>query len=176
VANLYIQPNNNKASNVTVVVEKDAFDAKNTTATNIYMHNGTLTTDSMVGTFEVHNGTVNYGTDLAASPETDLNITDLKMYGGTFNWYPDDSGGDAYIGDLWLFGGTIDASGATNSDRAKALGNGAGNDIHVFKGATLLLNNGRGNITIAASSQLWNFAGIIKTDTGSEISISYDTP
>lgn len=176
VANLYITPRSDRASYATVTIQKDAYDVLNSTATNIYMNNGTLTTDSQVGTFVVRKGTVNYGTDLAASPETDLNITELRQHGGTFNWRPDDSGGDAYIGDLWLFGGTFDASSTTNADRAKALGNGAGNDIHIFEGATLNIANGRGNITIAASSQLWNFGGTIITDNNAQLAITYDQP
>lgn len=176
VANLYITPQSKLARNAVVYIEKDAYDVLNSTPMNIYMNEGTLTTDSQVGTFVMRNGTVNYGTDLEASPETDLNITELRQHDGTFNWLPDDSGDDAYISDLWLFGGTFDASSSTNDNRAKALGNGAGNDIHIFTGATLNIANSRGNITIAAGSQLWNFGGTIITDTGSQIAITYDQP
>ena len=64
----------------------------------------------------------------------------------------------------------------TNNDRAKALGNGAGNDVFVFDGATLNIANNMGNITIAGSSQLWNLGGTITTDQGAQIAISYDQP
>ena len=176
VANLYLAPTGGKASNVTVTIAKDCYDVLNSTPTNIYMQNGTLTTDSQVGTFEVYDGTVNYGTDLVASPETDLNITTLRLYDGTFNWLPDDSGDDAYIGDLYIFGGTFNASSATNNDRAKALGNGAGNDIYLFEGGSLNIANGRGNITIAASSQLWNLGGVITVDDYAQLAVTYNQP
>ncbi|KKM21305.1 hypothetical protein LCGC14_1636780 [marine sediment metagenome] len=174
VKDLYINPRDNKAGNVTVSIQKDAYDVKNTVATNIYMQNGTLTTDSQVGIFEVYKGTVNYGTDLAGSPETDLNITTLRIYGGTFNWTPDDSGDDAYIGDLWLFGGALNASSATNNDRAKVLGNGPNKDIRVFKGAVLNIANNKGNITLDAASQLWSYDGTIKLDRNSSLSFVYN--
>jgi len=174
VGNLHISPRNDRSSNATVTIEKDAYKVDGTVATNIYMNNGTLTTNSMAGTIELRAGTVNFGADLGANPETDLNITELRMHGGTFNWYPDDSGDDAYIGKLWLFGGTLDASGTTNADRAKVLGNGDGNDIYLFTGATLNIANGRGNITIAAGSKLWNYGGLLLTDDNAQIAVSYD--
>ena len=174
--NLYMSPRNGKAKNVTVTIEKDAYKVNGTVAMNIYMNNGTLTTDSRIGTFVQRLGTTIYGTDLTTAPETDLNIDAMRMHGGTFHWRPDDSDDDAYIGSLWLFGGTFDASSAINNDRDKALGNGAGNDVYVFDGSTMKLNNGRGNITIAAGSQLWNFGGTVLTDNNSQIGITYDAP
>jgi len=177
VGTLRIMPRDNRASNATVTIYVDCERYKATTyKMSIYMANGTCTTDSAADTIEIYKGTFNYGTDLAASPETGLDITTLRMHGGTFNWRPDDSGDDAYIGDVWLFGGKFDASGTTNADRAKVLGNGAGNDIHMFDPAELDISNGRGNITIAGSSQLWNHGGTLKVDSYSQITWSYDQP
>ena len=174
---LRVSPRNNKSSNVAVTIKEDCERLKATTyKMSIYMSNGTLTTDSAATLIDMRNGTLNYGTDLVASPETGMDITTLRLHGGTFNWYPDDSDDDAYIGDAYLFGGTLNANAATNNDQSKVLGNGAGNDIFVFEGATLNIANGMGNITIAASSQLWNFGGTITTDNGTQIAVSYDLP
>lgn len=181
VANLYIAPQAGAAKNATCIVEKDAYKVNGAVGMNIEMQNGTLTTDSMIGTFIMMNGTVYYGSEPnlgTAVTEADMNITTMRMYNGTFNWYPDDSG-DPYIGDLDVFGGMFDASenGATYSpDRAKVLGNGAGNDIRLYRGGQMKLNNERGNITIAASSQFWNYGGTVEVDSSSQIAISYNQP
>ncbi len=176
VANLYSSPRNNKSSNVTISIAKDCYKVNGTVAMNIYMLSGAITTDSMIGIIDMYGGTLNYGTDLAAGPETDLNITTARIYNGDFNWYPDDSGDDAYIGALYLFGGTFSSSSTTNNNRAKVLGNGAGLDIFVYEGAVLNIANNMGNITVNGSSQLWNFGGDVITDSGSQIAISYDQP
>ncbi len=180
IKDLYVSPRENSASNAKVIIEKDAYDELNDVATNIYMNNGTLSTDSQVGTFEFKNGTVYYGSEANSAlavevTEADMNITELRQHGGTFNWNPDDTG-DPYIGILRLFGGTFNASGTTSNDRAKVLGNGAGKDIYLFEKTTTKLNNGKGNITIAASSQLWNFGTSLTVDNNSQLAISYDQP
>lgn len=177
VTDLRVSPLQDRASNVAVTIGIDCFDDKDADIPmNIYMQNGTLTTDSTVNVFEFNNGTVNFGTDLGSSPETDLNITVLRQFGGAFNWQPDDSGDDAFIGRLYLFGGTFDASGQTNKTRAKIIGDGAGNDVWIFPGSTMSLNNTMGNITIAAGSQLWNYGGTLNLDAGAQIDITYDAP
>lgn len=166
-----------KTANVSVIIHEDCIRSK-ATAYNmtIFMKSGTCTMDSAVTLIELFGGIFNYGTDLGESPETDMNITTLRIHGGTFNWYPDDSGDDAYIGNLWLFGGSLNASGITNADRSKALGNGVGNDTYVFEGATLNIANGRGNITIKPGSQLWNFDGNIFLDNGTQVLVIYNNP
>jgi hypothetical protein len=176
IPDLYVTPKNDAKANATVVIAKDCYKVNGTVAGNIRMNNGELTTDSMVGIFEIRNGVVYYGTDLAASPETALDIATLRLHGGTFYWRPDDSGDDAYISDLYVFGGTFNASSTTNRDRAKVLGNGAGNDIYLFEGGTMDLANGMGNITIAASSQFWNFGGTLTVDSYSQLTMTYDQP
>jgi len=177
VKTLRMQPKDDRTSNITVTVEPDCYDDQDASdiGMNIYMANGTLTTDSKINNIWMHNGTVNYGTDLGSSPETDLNIEELRMQKGTFNWYPDDSDDDAYIGKMFLFGGDFNANTSTNIDRAKVLGNGDGKDIYVFDGAVLNIANNRGNITIATNSQLWNYGGDIITDDGAEVTVSYHT-
>jgi len=173
VKDLYVSPTDDDSSNVTVTIEKDAYDELNDVATNIYMNNGTLLSDSMVGTFIVRAGTVYYGSEPSTGTgvtETDMNITELRLHGGTFYWEPDDSGDDAYIEKLFVFGGTFDASGTTSNDRAKVLGNGAGNDVYLFSGGTINIANERGNITLAASSQLFNHGGTFTVDDYAEVS------
>jgi len=163
-----------KPSEISVVINEDCEKYKATTyKMNIYMQNGVCSSDSAVNILEQYGGTFTYGTDLAASPQTGLNIATLKLYYGTFNWHPDDSGNDAYIGNVYLFGGTFDASSSTNRDRSKALGNGTGYDIYVFEKAAMLLNNNMGNITIATNSLLYNFGGSITVDSGVNLGITY---
>jgi hypothetical protein len=178
VDELYIAPQNNKASYATVAIEKDAYKFNGTIPTDIYMGNGELRTDSMVGTFVVRGGIVYYGSERKTSTavtETDMNITELRLYGGSFYWQPDDSG-DPYIATAHLFGGSLDASHATSNDRAKVLGKDPGNDIYIYSGATLNIRNGMGNITIDTDSQLWNFGGTVTVDDYAQIAISYDQP
>ncbi|KKK48667.1 hypothetical protein LCGC14_3142820, partial [marine sediment metagenome] len=111
---LRITPNNDKPDNVTVTIYEDCIRSKATAYNiSIYMNNGTCTLDSAATLIEMKKGTFNYGTDLGASPETGMDITTLRIHGGSFNWYPDDSGDDAYIGNLYLFGGTFNASATT---------------------------------------------------------------
>lgn len=144
---------------------------------------GYIRVSAQVGIFddgeEVSDGTNNVGT-LTANPafEAGLDITTLNQYGGTVYWQPEDSGDDAYIGDLLIAGGTFDASdvASTGYCHSKVLGNGAGNDIHLLRGATMVLNNQRGNISIAASSQLWNLGGSLTVDDNSQIGLTYDAP
>ncbi len=141
---------------------------------SVYMTNGTFTTDSAATLIDMCDGTAKYGTDLDIAPETGMDITTLRLRGGTFNWYPDDSGDDAFIGELFQTGGLFDASATTNNNRAKVLGNGAGNDIYLFRGSTMNLNNKQGNITIDGSSQFWNFGGLLKTDNSTQVTLAYD--
>jgi len=176
VQTLRVYPRYNTASNATIDI---AIDCERTKATaykmSLYMLNGTLSTDSALNICEFYDGTLNYGTDLGDNPETGLDITTFRMFNGTFNWRPDDSGDDAYIGSADIYGGIFDASSSTNSDRAKVLGD-SGGDIRLFAGATMKLNNGMGNITIDGSTTFWNFGGTLKVDENAKVDITYDTP
>ncbi|KKN71367.1 hypothetical protein LCGC14_0420890 [marine sediment metagenome] len=168
VANLYVMPKNNKASNTTVIIEKDAYDVLNSQATNIYMANGTLTTDSQVGTFHIYNGIVNYGTDLGGSPEADLNITLLVMHGGMFNWYPDDSGTPT-ITTAWLFGKSrFLADATTNDDRAKTI-----TTIYTFGGSIFNIDNNKANITI---TNWYDYGAAITIGSHGKLALTYDQP
>ncbi|GAH82801.1 unnamed protein product, partial [marine sediment metagenome] len=100
VSTLYVSPRNNKASNVDIKIEKDAYNLKGTEATSIYMTNGSLRTDSAIATLELKKGTVYYGSEPVTETaviETGMNIATLRQFGGTFHWYPDDSDEDATI-------------------------------------------------------------------------------
>ncbi len=175
---LYIVPKNDRKTNATVTVYEDCIRSKATAyAISIYMANGTCTTDSAATLIDMKNGDFNYGTDLAGSPETGLNIEVLHQYGGTFNWYPDDSGDTAYIATGWIYGGTFDASSSTNNDRIKFIGNGAGFDFHIFEGSTFNIANDKGNISVAASSQVWTIGQpelILSSYT--QLGVLYDQP
>lgn len=140
---------------------------------SVYMTNGTFTTDSAATLIDMADGTVNYGTDLDIAPETGMDITTLRLRGGTFNWYPDDSGDDAFIGELFQTGGLFDASASTNNNRTKLLGD-SGGDIYLFRGASMNLNNKQGNIKIDSSSQFWNYGGTLNTDSSTQVELTYD--
>ncbi len=177
VDTLRIPPESNRKAAVTVTIGIDCFDDKDAdTPMTIYMENGNLTTDSAINQMFMNSGTVNYGTDLVLSPETGMDITELRQAGGVFNWNPDDSGNDAFVGILHVYGGVFDASGTTNKNRAKKLGNGAGKDIFIYQGAILNIANGMGNITMATSTQLFNYGGTFTTDPNTQIIWLYDQP
>lgn len=175
IATMRISPRSNKSNNVICTIGINCVDLKDSDAPmDLFMNNGQLTTDSALGDVIKRGGTLNYGTDLGGSPETGLDITSLRHHGGTFNWKPDDSGDDAFIKELWLYGGILDASSTANNNRAKVLGGGAGFDVYVFEGSTLNIANSMGNITIAGSSQLWNWGGTINVDNYTQIATTYD--
>lgn len=180
IKDLIISPLEGRKSNATCYVEKDAYDELNDVATNIYMSDGELICDSMVGTFIVDNGTVYYGSELktgTAVVETDMNITELRMSGGTFYWNPDDSDNDAYIATLHLLGGSINCSNSISHERTRYLGNGAGYDVYIYEGATLNLRTDRGNVSVAASSKLYVIGTpTIYVDSYATLGISYDLP
>ncbi len=174
---LWSVPKGNTASNAVIYIKKDCIRSKATAYTmSVYMLNGTITCDSGLLLIDMAKGTFNYGTDLVASPEADLNIGTLRQCGGTFNWYPDDDG-NPYIASLYLFGGTFDASASTNNDRAKVLGNGAGYDAYIFEGATLNISGSTGNVSIAASSKLITIGNpTILVGSNAQLAISYNLP
>ncbi len=175
---LRLCPRDNKVSNVTVTIYKDCERLKATAyEITIDMQNGTLTMNSAALLIEQYQGTLNYGT-AAAAPALDCYIETLRVFNGTFNWYPDISteAGTPYIGDLFMFGGSFNSNASTNNDGAKELGNGAGNDIWLFYGASMDISNSMGNITIATNSQLWNFGATLVVDNASQLAVSYDQP
>lgn len=110
---------------------------------------------------------VHYGTDLAASPEADLNIPVLYMHGGTFNWYPDDSG-DPTITAAWIFSGRFNANASTNDNRDKTI-----TTIYTFAGATINIANSKGNITI---TNWYDYGANITVDSHAEITLAYNQP
>ena len=170
VTNLYMVPQNNSDSNVTVIIEKDAYDVDNAGATNIYMGGGTLSTDSQIGIMHIWGGTVYYGSEpnlAVAVTEADMNITTLVMHDGTFYWEPDDTG-DPTITTAYLLGGTFDASGTTSNDIAKTI-----TTTHLFKGATMDVGNGRGNITL---TNLYRYGGTLSMDENTKVALTFEQP
>ena len=170
VKDLYLTPSNNDSGNVTVTMEKDAYDVKNTVSTNVYMQTGTLLCDTRLGSLHMYGGTVYYGSEASTAvvvTETDMDIAILKQMGGTFYWYPDDTGNPT-IASLQLHGGSFIASGATSNDIAKTI-----TAVNLYVGATLNINNQRGNITLAS---VRSFGGTFVADRYSKLAITYNQP
>jgi hypothetical protein len=166
---MWMAPTSGQQSKAKVYIEKDNYNIKASTATNVYMDNGQLYSDSALGNVYFFDGIIYYGTDLGASPETGLDITALYQWGGTFNWRPDDSDDDAVLTTAFIYGGLFDASGTTNNDRAKVFGNTV---AHIFTGATANLANGKGNITFGT---VFNHGGTLTLDPGVAVGVTYDT-
>lgn len=171
VDTLRIMPAQNRASNVEVTIGTGCVRAKASADTmEIFMLNGSCVSNSGALLIDKGEGTFTLGT--ASGGGTNVDVTKLINCAGTFSWYPDEA--NAFIGKAYIFGGTFNSSATTNNTRAKVLGGGAGNDIYVFEGATLNVANGRGNITVAGSSQLFNFGGTVTTDHNTELAITYN--
>lgn len=168
VSTLYITPRNNKASNVSVIIEKDAYNLDDSEATDIDMSNGTLRTDSAVGTFVLRNGIVYYGSEPStetAVTETDMDIATLNQYGGTFHWYPDDAG-DPTITAANIYFGTFDASVNTahySPERDKII-----TTLKAYPGAVVNLDNNMATIDVPA---LYNYGAEITFDKGIKLDI-----
>ena len=170
VKDLYLVPRHNDPSNALCYIEKDAYDCVSSVATNIYMGNGTLVTDSMVGTFVMQGGTVYYGSEKyigTAVTEADMDIALLRMSAGTFYWLPDDTGTPT-ITLAYIFGGTFTCDDAISPDIAKTI-----TTISAFTGATLDFRNNKGNITV---TNLYNHGAVIETDKGVKVGITYNQP
>ncbi len=170
IKDLYITPRHGSANNATCTLEKDAYDVKNSVATNIYMNTGTLLVDAQVGIFDVRGGTVYYGSELStttAVTEADMDITELRLHDGTFYWLPDDTGTPT-ITLAYIFGGTFTCDDATSDDIAKTI-----TTIHGFTGATIDLKNDKGNITV---TNLYNHGAIVETDRAVKLTITYNQP
>jgi hypothetical protein len=168
VKNLYLVPKNNSSSDVTVTMAKDAYDVLNSVATNVYMQNGTLLCDAMLGTVNMYGGTVYYGSEPStgtAVTEADMDIATLRLSGGTFYWEPDDTGTPT-ITTAHLLGGTFDASGSTSNDIAKTI-----TTTYLYKGATANVNNQRGNITM---TNIYRLGGTLTMDEWAKIAITYN--
>lgn len=170
ITNLYIQPRSAQSSNVTAAIAINAYRIKATAAyTNIYMANGTLSTDSGMGTVHLQNGTINFGTDGGGGTNVDI-ATTLKMYGGTLNWNPNED--SAFINEAFVYGGTIAVSKTINEGNTRTLGGGAGNDVFYFTGSKLNLDGGQGQVTVTASSQLLAMGGRLTLDSFTEMGIT----
>jgi hypothetical protein len=164
IKNLYMAPTSNNSTYATVDFTQDCYDVLNSVPTNVYMQNGTLTADCQLGTFVMYSGATTFGD--SASAETDLDITILRLYGGTFTWQPNET--DATITAAHLFGGTFDSSGTTNASAAKTI-----TTAYLYQGSTLNIANNRGNITV---TNLYRMGGTLTVDKNSKIAITYNQP
>ena len=168
IRRLWMVGSNGVSSNIIVAIGIDCERTKATAATmTIYQRSGVLTTDSDIASMFLFGGTLNVGTDLGLAPEVGNTIIQLEMHEGQLNWYPDATS-TVTIATAFIFGGTFEASGALNADRPKTLGT-----VELFSGATMNLNNGKGNITI--DTQLLNHGGEVNLDKNADISWTYDT-
>lgn len=171
VEDLVVSPNEGRSDRANVTIQPEAYKVASTAAGTITLVDGSITCDSMIGTVNMYGGTLQYGSDGMGS--ADCNIQTIKMYDGTFNWNPDDPDNDAYIANAEVHGGVFDASGSTNNDRTKYLGNGAGTSIYLYKGGTMKLNNGRGNINVhTAVDGFYNFGGLLQVDSNVSVTIN----
>lgn len=164
VKNLYMSPKNNSPGEATVDIDKDCYDELNDVPTNVYMQNGTLTADCQIGTFDMLAGTTTYGD--SASAETVLDITTLRLYGGTLNWQPNEAA--ATITTAHLFGGTLNGGGSTNSANGKVI-----TTTYLYTGATLDASTERGNVTL---TNLYKFGGTLTLDKSAKIAVTYNQP
>ena len=168
VQNLYVAPIYGRKSNATVTIDNDCERLKATAyAMNIYMHDGTVISDSAAALIEMYDGAFTYGTE-GGGGTTDQLITALRLLGGAFNWVPESTGGAPVITTAYLFGGSFDASSAVNDDVSKTI-----TTLYLFKGASLDVENNMGNITI---TNLYSHGGVIISDSGVKIAISYNQP
>ena len=164
VKDLYIAPQNNNSSYATVDFDQDCYDELNDVNSNVFMQNGTVTADCQLGSINMFGGTFTYGDD--GSSETNLDITELNLYNGTFNWQPAET--DATITTARVLGGTFDGSGSTNASVAKTI-----TTAYLFSGGALNIANNRGNITI---TNMFRHGGTLYTDRSTKLTISYNTP
>ncbi|MAF35803.1 hypothetical protein CL622_01650 [archaeon] len=104
VANLRISPVNDSASNVVVTIDPECQDAKASTFMNIYMHNGTLTCDSKINTFEMHNGTTTFTRELETIAFSQVADTHEPVVGDTLTGAT--SGATGTIVGIEVLGGT----------------------------------------------------------------------
>ena len=172
VTTLRITPKDNSAGNVTVNIEMDCYKDNGDVATNIYMLNGTLSTDSMIGVCEQYGGTINYGTDLGGSPETLLDIATLRIYDGAFLWLPDElTAGNATITLLHLYGGSFTSDDSTVGASNRNLNAKTIATAYIYAGAAFGISHEHGNITVTT---LYNLGGTVTTDSGLTLGITYD--
>ena len=169
ITNLYIQPRSAQKSNATATIAINAYKVNGAVYTNLYMANGTLTTDSGLGTVHFQGGTINFGTDGGGGTNVDI-ATTLKMYGGTLNWNPNES--SAFINEAYVYGGTVAVSKTINEANTRTLGGGAGNDVFAFTGSKLNLDGGQGQVSVTAGSQLLSMGGRITLDSFTEVGIT----
>jgi len=171
ITNLYIAPRNNKLKHATCTASINSYKVNGPTYTNLYMQNGTFTTDSGLGTLHLRNGTLNLGTDAGAGTNVDI-VTELIQTGGTLNWNPNEDA--AYIAEGHIFGGSLNCSDTVNETNSRVLGSGANKNIYLYNGASMDLQiAGSGLVTVAASSALINLGGIITTDSLVSLGLTY---
>lgn len=167
VANLFLVPKNNNDAEVTVYMDKDAYNVDDATATNVYMKGGLFCCDSQLATMHQWGGTTYYGSEPkrdTAVVEADLDIATLILHGGTFYWEPDDTGNPT-ITLAMILNGTFDASGTTSPDIAKTI-----TTTYLFAGATMEVDNNRANITM---TNFYKLGGTLNIDDYAKIAITY---
>ncbi len=134
---------------------------------DIIVKDGSVTWDSPFDTLELYAGRFYWGSS-GMTPTAGLDATLLAIYpSGRFNWQTADTA-KSILKQFIAYGGTIDASRSVNSGYAKEIGSGS-EMSEVWTGATVKLDNGNRNITIAAGSDIEGFGGTLVPPAGSII-------
>lgn len=154
-------------SNTTVVASTGITNNLTSTDAVLIVKEATVTWDSPFNTLDNYAGTFNWGSD-GMTPTAGLDGTLLTNYpSARFNWQTADTA-TSILKQFIAYGGTIDAARAINSGYAKEIGSGS-EMSEVWPGATVKLNNGNRNITIAAGSDIESFGGSLVMPEGAII-------
>jgi hypothetical protein len=135
----------------------------------IIMKEGLVTWDSPFNTVQQYGGRFDWGS-AGMTPAAGLDGTLLTTYpGARFNWQTADTA-TSILKQFIAYGGTIDASRATNAGYAKKLGSVGGNQqSEIWTGATVRLNNGNRNISITSGADIESFGGTLIPPAGAVI-------
>lgn len=154
-------------ANAVVVASTGITHTKTTTNVSIIVIAGTITWDSPFLNVTQYGGRFNWGSN-GMTATAGLDGTLLKIYpSARFNWQTADTA-TSILKQFLAYGGTIDAAGSINSGFPKEIGSGS-EMSEIWQGATVKLNNGNGNITIAAGSDIESFGGKLIPPVGSVI-------
>ena len=155
------------SANSTVVASTGITNVLTSTDAVIVVKDGSVTWDSPFNTIDLYAGRFNWGSD-GMTATAGLDGTLLTIYpSARFNWQTADTA-TSILKQFIAYGGTIDASRSINSGYAKEIGSGS-ELSEIWTGATVKLNNGNRNITIAAGSDIESFGGTLVPPAGSII-------
>ena len=117
--------------------------------TNLDCHGGTIVWESEIGNVLQTGGTITYCQNVPAG--TTVDIDQLKIYGGTFNWY-----GKGAMTDYEQWGGTVTAKG----DEDKTIGSGA--SAYPQYGGTFDMSQAGGRVAFFAGASIDHQGGTLQ--------------